>query len=342
LGNVKLKTLLNIHKVAKFQKRDEMMKMRFCLFISCLLLISCGLDVGGSPAASDQKKPVIVIKEILAPKIYPKSGSFSSSQIISILADSGQKIYYTTDGTLPTDSSAIYQGPFNINDNAIIVAIADSAGKKSRASSERYFVFLWQQGINYDSITDIRDHIVYRTVKIFDQIWFAENLAYRGPDGTLGWWCENDTSFRNLGRLYDWNTAMAGSYSEKAQGICPVGWHIPSSGEWYHLFSNLGGKDSAGYKLKSTSGWAYGYNGIDQYGFRAMPAGMRYYPTGEFMGTIGATNFWSSTRLSMTESVNFGLWSDPGSTAFSHNQKPMTYGYSVRCIMDSASANLNK
>ncbi|MBL0213986.1 MAG: fibrobacter succinogenes major paralogous domain-containing protein [Myxococcales bacterium] len=42
------------------------------------------------------------------------------------------------------------------------------------------------------------------------------------------------------GGLYEWDEAMAGSTTERAQGICPGGWHIPSDGDWKVLEQFLG------------------------------------------------------------------------------------------------------
>ena len=42
------------------------------------------------------------------------------------------------------------------------------------------------------------------------------------------------------GGYYNWDEAMQGSREEKAQGICPEGWHIPSDEEWMDLERILG------------------------------------------------------------------------------------------------------
>ncbi|NNM68314.1 MAG: alpha-amylase [Spirochaetales bacterium] len=48
------------------------------------------------------------------PAISPVSGSYSSSQTVTISdASSGAMIYYTTDGTTPTTSSSLYSGPLS-------------------------------------------------------------------------------------------------------------------------------------------------------------------------------------------------------------------------------------
>ncbi len=47
-----------------------------------------------------------------------------TNMTVAITASAGAKIYYTTDGTLPTNSSAIYTGPFQVNYGSVIRAYA--------------------------------------------------------------------------------------------------------------------------------------------------------------------------------------------------------------------------
>jgi len=122
--------------------------------------------------------------------------------------------------------------------------------------------------------TDSRDGISYKMVTIGSQTWMAENLNYDVPNVTNDGCSYNDCSY---GRMYSWSTIMNGSPGSSAipsgvQGICPVGWHVPSDWEWEILQDNVGGNETAGTKLKSTSGWNNNGNGTDEYGFSALPA----------------------------------------------------------------------
>lgn len=82
----------------------------------------------------------------------------------------------------------------------------------------------------FGKFTDIRDGQTYRTVKIGNQIWMAENLNYK----TGSSWCYNNnpSNCAIYGRWYNWSTA---------QKACPVGWHLPSKDEWISLTTFLGG-----------------------------------------------------------------------------------------------------
>lgn len=59
-----------------------------------------------------------------APVIDPNGGSFSESCKVSITAQEGATIFYTTDGTDPTADSNKYTAPFTITKNATVKAIA--------------------------------------------------------------------------------------------------------------------------------------------------------------------------------------------------------------------------
>lgn len=106
----------------------------------------------------------------------------------------------------------------------------------------------------------------YKTVKIGEQIWMAENLA--DPDS--GVWYNNDqATYEPLGygKLYTWAEAEA-----IANNV--PGWHLPTKNDFDVLVNTVGGTATAGTKLKSTSGWNDDGNGTDDFGFNAKPAGL--------------------------------------------------------------------
>jgi len=113
--------------------------------------------------------------------------------------------------------------------------------------------------IKIGTFTDSRDGKIYKTVKIGEQVWLAENLAYK----TKGSKCDDDESKGKYGRLYSWRRAMK---------ACPDGWHLPSDEEWQTLVDFVGGEEIAGKRLKAKSGWNKNGNGTDEFGFSAMPS----------------------------------------------------------------------
>ncbi|MCX4292159.1 MAG: hypothetical protein OSJ36_10260, partial [Odoribacter sp.] len=101
------------------------------------------------------------------------------------------------------------------------------------------------------------------------------------------------TNDRNHGVHYRWSVAMGGSTAEKAKGICPVGWHVPTDLEWRQLEMAYG----------MTSGQANGNNAWRGYnqgtrlksggnsGFNATLSG---YNGSSYFGVRGY--YWSSTQ----------------------------------------------
>jgi len=91
------------------------------------------------------------------------------------------------------------------------------------------------------TFTDARDNHAYKWVRIGDQVWMAENLAYKPSSGNYWAYNNDQNNIAIYGYLYDWKTAC---------NVCPSGWHLPSDAEWTKLRDYLGGYETAGGKLK--------------------------------------------------------------------------------------------
>jgi len=209
------------------------------------------------------------------------------------------------------------------------------------------------------SMTDSRDGKTYRTVKIGDQVWMAENLnyAYTGVPFDNGYYTSDSTSWcydnvpancAKYGRLYTWAAAMdsVGEWSTNGKGcgyyqtcspiypvrgVCPEGWHLPDTKEWKVLFTAVGGQLTAGMVLKSTSGWRYNGNGSDAFGFSALPAGYRNY-NGDFNYESNYAYFWSSTEYDSSNAYDMHLYCTIDYAYLNDYFKD--FGYSVRCVKD--------
>ena len=173
-----------------------------------------------------------------------------------------------------------------------------------------------------DSFTDSRDGKIYKTAKIGNQIWMAENLAYKASSGC---WVYNDDE-RNVatyGYLYDWETAKK---------VCPKGWHLPNKDEWQNLIDYLGGKDIAGGKLKSTSGWSLPKSGAtNESGFSALPGGFGDND-GDFdcRGDLGY--WWSATADNTSHALRWALVYHGVHVNCSSSKEDNRF--SVRCLKD--------
>ena len=170
---------------------------------------------------------------------------------------------------------------------------------------------------NKSNVAENKKSENYKSVKIGDQVWMAENLNIKTPEGS---WCfENkEENCKKYGRLYNWMTAHK---------ICPAGWRLPENADFDRLLDFLGG--SAGARLKSKKGWDENANGTDDYGFAAMPAAYRY-DNGGFSAVGGNASFWSDTKKSNIQAYFWYLDSNNESLTREHNL--MNYGLSVRCI----------
>ena len=212
----------------------------------------------------------------------------------------------------------------------------------------------WQYlnpAISYEMFKDARDGQIYKSVKIGNQVWMAENLNYDYNEGTAKSYCYNDEqeSCAKYGRLYTWAAAMdsAGvfgdggkgcgflvtcSAKEPVRGVCPESWHLPSDTEWKTLFTAVGGTTVAGTKLKSKSGWYNNGNGTDEYGFSVLPAGNRF-DVGNYYNADDYAFFWSRTEHSSVDAYNWDFFYVDTYVRSQYYSKEI--GFSVRCLRDS-------
>lgn len=148
-------------------------------------------------------------------------------------------------------------------------------------------------------------------------------------DGTDSWQAAEPAP--GEGQLYQWSAAMNGSSTERAQGVCPAGWHIPSDCEWMYLESTLGmGPDQQqliGFRtegspdVKLLAAGSSGFNGLLG-GLRAFKFNQR----GSF------TQWWSSTAVAPSGAmIRSFLSGEPGSY---RNSSGLAVGAAVRCLKD--------
>ena len=141
--------------------------------------------------------------------------------------------------------------------------------------------------------------------------------------------CDETQSLAEYGRLYNWYAV------DDARSLCPSGWHVPSDGEWTDLenhISSQGFSGTEGTALKSTYGWYNGGNGTDDFGFSALPGGLRFEYNGSF-GVAGIDGYWWSSSPSggyaWARYLNYDL-----SDILRDYYYPR-FGFSVRCLRDA-------
>ena len=182
----------------------------------------------------------------------------------------------------------------------------------------------------------------YPTVQIGTQCWMAQNLrstTYPGG-GAISYY--NPTSYNNnYGRLYNVaSTTRNMTSTGSLQGVCPTGWHVPTSAEFNVLHNYL--KSQAAYKcgsgssaiaksLASTSGWTASSTtcqvGNDQAGnnasgFNAWPAGVHDGSSANFQGELVAFQTTTDTRYIIRYDRDYMTSWAPSAS----------YYYSVRCL----------
>jgi uncharacterized protein (TIGR02145 family) len=155
-----------------------------------------------------------------------------------------------------------------------------------------------------DSFVDSRDGQKYKTVKIGNQTWMAENLNFNA-DSSLCYNC------KKYGRLYNWNLAMK---------VCPSGWHLPTRDEW-DVLSNSAGDSSAECKH------------LKECGFAALPGGISYSNGSfDFVGERGY--WWSNNEYNSNYAYGRGMDCKGKDAGWNWGYGDKGDLFSVRCIQD--------
>ena len=154
------------------------------------------------------------------------------------------------------------------------------------------------------TVKDGFDDHVYKTVGIGGQVWMAENVKYYLNNSFFCFQhdaenCEtygatfdvfafhdgiefnpNSDEYRNPTEEYiNYCGVRNGKcvLQDEHQGVCPVGYHIPSTAEFEELMDYVdlfNGNENVATSLKSRSGWKEkGAAGTDRFGFNAFPGG---------------------------------------------------------------------
>lgn len=360
-----------------------MKKFLVAMGMAAFAFVGCGDDSSSSGPNNDEQlaesssSGVEPAEDVSSSSVKAKSSSSKEEKIAeesssSVKPESSSVTSSSSDVALRSSSSEVSESSSSsadVQSSSSETAVSSSSSVREESSSSLNFDWSLPKEtylnpeIEYDTIIDSRDGKVYRTVKIGDQTWMAENLNFDPGQGGSGedkydWsWCYNDepANCDVAGRLYTWAAAMdsAGTWSangkgcgygtecsptDAVRGICPAGWHLPTNPEWEMLFTAVGGELTACKVLKSQTGWFSKYNngnGTDSFGFSALPAGYRdvYDGSSEFWNGGLHALFWSNAEYNSldVEYMDLDYYNE---WVFYHFSQYKNYGLSVRCLKD--------
>jgi uncharacterized protein (TIGR02145 family) len=194
-----------------------------------------------------------------------------------------------------------------------------------------------------ESIFDA-DGNAYTSVVIGTQEWLSQNLKttkYCNGDplvtdlisiswqsSSVGAWAYyNDDSTMNdiFGKLYNFYAVT------DTRGVCPCGWHVPTTIEWNTLADFLGGPTTSGGTLKSTTNWNTPNTGAtNASGFGAKGGGYRL-SNGNYSQQNVYGYFWTKNTFG-SEGVYRRLNFDTAAVQSLFYSK--RGGLSVRCLKD--------
>jgi uncharacterized protein (TIGR02145 family) len=215
------------------------------------------------------------------------------------------------------------------------------------------------------TVTDV-DNNTYKTVKIGNQWWMAENLRvkhYRNgktitqfdgngsyPDSlwtqtTKGACCifGYANAVNSLyGLLYNWYVVSDTNI------IAPAGWHVPSDDEWKTLETYLGmsqadannvkwrGNDEGDkLKIQAPTDWQKGNGwGTNTSGFMATAASCRLFDATWGTPGLTATGFWWSTSIHTSDNQVWYRYLDHNNSNVFRYHASKNYGMSIRCVKD--------
>ena len=184
------------------------------------------------------------------------------------------------------------------------------------------------------------DVSIYRDGTVIPQV--ADQTAW--ADLTTGAWCyaNNDpTNGSTYGKLYNWY-AVAGIHDNDPntpnKKLAPLGFHIPTDGEWTTLSNYLEGASIAGTKIKSTQLWSpLSSAGTNSSGFTGLPGGARrtFEVNGSFFLNIGGYGaWWSSTQTGIVGPETAFYRFVNSNILLNRNPTSAKEGFSVRCLRD--------
>jgi len=276
------------------------MKKTVLASIAAIMMIACGDDSGNNTNSQNESSQAYKV-----PTIYELGTCSAQNNGQSILVESESAYYICSNNEWKRGSEADFDEYGNTSSSSLATFSSNSEDMTPPPC----------ETCEYGSLTDDRDGQVYRTVKIGDQWWMAENLNYKTETGSACY--ENsDENCVKYGKLYTLDASLK---------ACPKDWHLPTKEEFTILCRTAGGYDSAGKRLKSKNDWVYDGFGLDTFGFSALPAGAKgedgFYQMGK--------RTWFRMQSESVATFEWGL-----DTCDLEGAPNSNAGGSIRCIKD--------
>lgn len=188
----------------------------------------------------------------------------------------------------------------------------------------------------------------YRTVKIGQQVWLAENLrSTQFQDGsrieTAFIPKDKDENLLKYGRLYSWHDVS------DERNVCPVGWQVASDDDWKELERSIGmdeedlnktgwrGENDIAVTLKEIQPGSafkkFDQSKVNKHKFFARAAGVKWKRWYITQGLY--TEFWTSSEASEKDAYNRTLayaWWNTHKGEIYRTTLSKDYMFSVRCI----------
>ena len=239
-------------------------------------------EVSSCSVAEESSSSMTVEPSSSSVKIEQSSSSEkaeASSSSVKVQESSSSVKVEESSSSAKTDASSSSEKPAE-SSSSEKVAESSSSEKPVESSSSAMSIY----DAENNSLTDLRDNRVYKTVTIGDQIWMAENLNYM-PEDTAGTIyggatvCgggeldsqEDSGECSIFGRLYLGSIVFQNTTSSNHQGVCPDGWIVPLKKDFETMISFLGENPSS--KLKKDDGMWSNSEHSNLSGFSAVKAG---------------------------------------------------------------------
>lgn len=203
---------------------------------------------------------------------------------------------------------------------------------------------LFNPDLAYGFVIDI-DGNIYKTIKIGDKTWMAENLRvtrFRNGDiiptiasattwnkmnewGVLGLCAYNNDykkeSIARYGLLYGYLVPR------DERQVAPVGWHVATDGEWYELLRSVPIASLIGIQWNDYASFSETDKAnINKTGFTLLPSGYRY-GDGSFTGR--GFDFYNDSYFNIYWDGHFMFFIGNGSNDMSWEK-----AFSLRCVKD--------